>query len=254
MSKDYRKPAMETLADKADRFDGENRFWFQVCLHVCIDNPKVFLDSVAKAESVTDRLKVEKSGVDWLSSLGNRNSGEGVIVKPHHDTRSYMGSLVKPSVPVINVLEDEKRTNGVTRLPGYNYNLTDPEVTRQATTFLRMHHGQKILAIKEVRTMTGAGLTEAKSLVDRLLESMDKSDVFFENSSHNPGYWVGKYDHDFDFGRIHPTDERVKETAIAFILINQTINGIKAILAMTGLGLKEAKELFDSFKASRISL
>lgn len=262
MSKDYRKPAMEMLADKASRLNNENRFWFKVCLRVCVDNPKVFLDSVAKVEAYKDiayRLKSEEKSVsDYLSTFDKSHQHHDENVDPmefateetrgRHFPSTREGFVVKPPVPVINVLEDEQKANGqcVTRLPGFNYSLTDPEVRRQATTFLRMHNGQKIPAIKEVRTMTGVGLIEAKTFVESVLASPDDTNLF--ESNNNPGFWTGKYDLDHDFGRIHPSDERVKETAQAYVGINQMINGIKAIRAMTGLGLKEAKDLFDSFK------
>jgi ribosomal protein L7/L12 len=93
--------------------------------------------------------------------------------------------------------------------------------------------GNKINAIKRVRTLTGLGLKEAKEFV----EALERGDVVVPDGTPlnmNPA----------PQDRIEPFyDPEVQ----AHLAKGMKINAIKRVREITGLGLKEAKDLVDSW-------
>lgn len=96
--------------------------------------------------------------------------------------------------------------------------------------------GQKIEAIKLVRERTGMGLKEAKDYVDRLEVNAPGTGAAFPEVSRGASMNVAEAEH----------DEQVQ----ALLRDGNKLGAIKRVMELTGLGLKEAKELVDAMERS----
>lgn len=97
-----------------------------------------------------------------------------------------------------------------------------------------IHHGQKIVAVKRYREITGVGLQEALYAVTRLGE-VEASGGGTRTETHAPRA-----------SAIDP--KRLKEaeaSALRFLQENNMVEAIKRYRQHTGLGLKEAKDAVD---------
>jgi ribosomal protein L7/L12 len=96
-----------------------------------------------------------------------------------------------------------------------------------------MREGKKIEAIKEYRTITNAGLKEAKDAVEAP-GFLDDPPSLFRTGAAEPESAAATPGADAD------------PQVIGFVRAGQLINAIKRYRELTGLGLKESKDAIDA--------
>jgi ribosomal protein L7/L12 len=134
-----------------------------------------------------------------------------------------------------------------TPIPGYDL----PEQTVLAIRLL-VANGQKIQAIKLFRENTGAGLKEAKDVIDSLGSA---STATAEPTTQTSGAGVVK---EPQTGNLDSTtipgftlEARTVDLILSLLANKQKIAAIKVLREATGVGLKEAKDAIDALDAGR---
>jgi ribosomal protein L7/L12 len=111
----------------------------------------------------------------------------------------------------------------------------DPSAEHQLREMVA--NGQKIQAIKQTRQLTGLGLKEAKDYVESLPPAAPTAAIAGPAMSVGPIATIA-----------HVDSSEVEREARAILARGNKIEAIKRVRELTGLGLKEAKDIVDALE------